>query len=268
MTTFIVQNEGVAARRRVQFSCNSDVDGSTQAGLTFSGSELQVAKNSPTYANAANIGTVSGGGAGAQGVYEYEFGPAEVDTFGYLNLKLNKVGTIPRVFSFQVVAFNLYDPVRGGLTALPAANAEAAGGLFTRGTGPGQINQDTNGRLDTRTVSMVASTVTAAAIATDAVNEIADQVWDEALSGHLSAGSTGLALFLSKGLSQCNYVLDQTSFGGDGMMIEGRIRIFADAAGASAATQGGSGQGEIASFSVSASGSTPGQLQLYKVVQQ
>lgn len=100
------------------------------------------------------------------------------------------------------------------------------------------------------------------------VGAIADQVWDEALSGHFTAGSTGLALFLSKGLSQCNYVLDQTTFDGDGMMTGGRIRIFADAAGANSATQGGSGQGEVAAFLVSASGSTPGQLQLYKVVQQ
>lgn len=97
---------------------------------------------------------------------------------------------------------------------------------------------------------------------------IADQVWDEALSGHLSAGSTGLALFLSKGLAQCNYVLDQTTFDSAGMLTAGRIRIFSNAAGASSATQGGSGQGEIASFLITASGATPGQLQLYKVIQQ
>lgn len=40
------------------------------------------------------------------------------------------------------------DLVRLGLTALPNAAAEAAGGLFTRGTGAGQINQDANGRVD------------------------------------------------------------------------------------------------------------------------
>jgi len=36
--------------------------------------------------------------------------------------------------------------------------------------------------------------IEAAALATDAVAKIADQVWDEILSGHLGAGSTGLAL--------------------------------------------------------------------------
>jgi hypothetical protein len=33
-------------------------------------------------------------------------------------------------------------------TALPAVAAEAAGGLFTRGSGAGQINQDNNGEID------------------------------------------------------------------------------------------------------------------------
>jgi hypothetical protein len=48
---------------------------------------------------------------------------------------------------------NLNDSVRAGLTALPNANAEAAGGLYTRGAGAGQINQDANGRVDTNPVA-------------------------------------------------------------------------------------------------------------------
>lgn len=47
-----------------------------------------------------------------------------------------------------LVAVNPYDAVRMGLTALPNAAAAASGGLFTRGTGAGQINQDANGRVD------------------------------------------------------------------------------------------------------------------------
>jgi hypothetical protein len=58
----------------------------------------------------------------------------------------------------QLVSYNPNDSVRMGLTALPNAAAEAAGGLFTRGTGAGQVNQDANGRLD----------VNLAAISTDA----------------------------------------------------------------------------------------------------
>jgi len=46
---------------------------------------------------------------------------------------------------FQV---DLADVVRAGMTALPNAAAEAAGGLFTRGAGAGQLNQQANGQLD------------------------------------------------------------------------------------------------------------------------
>ena len=48
---------------------------------------------------------------------------------------------------------DLNDGVRLGLTALPNAAAEAAGGLYTRGTGAGQINQDAAGRVDGNVVA-------------------------------------------------------------------------------------------------------------------
>jgi hypothetical protein len=68
-----------------------------------------------------------------------------------------------------------YDTPRGlAGTALPNAAAEAAGGLITRGTGAGQVNQDANGRIDVN-VHAAAGTawgsgaITAGAIATDAI---------------------------------------------------------------------------------------------------
>lgn len=48
----------------------------------------------------------------------------------------------------QLVNYDPEDVVRLGLTALPNAAAEAAGGLYTRGSGAGQINQQANGQLD------------------------------------------------------------------------------------------------------------------------
>jgi hypothetical protein len=61
-----------------------------------------------------------------------------------------------------------------------------------------------SGRMDVSVGAMAAGVVTAAAVATgaidadalatDAVAEIADGVWDEALSGHAVSGSTGAAL--------------------------------------------------------------------------
>jgi hypothetical protein len=51
-----------------------------------------------------------------------------------------------------------------------------------------------SGRMDASVGAMAANTLTASALATDAVSEIAGGVWDEAIAGHLSAGSTGAAL--------------------------------------------------------------------------
>ena len=49
---------------------------------------------------------------------------------------------------FRLVAYDELDATRLGLGALPNAAAEAAGGLYTRGTGAGQINQPANGLVD------------------------------------------------------------------------------------------------------------------------
>lgn len=63
--------------------------------------------------------------------------------------------------SFQLVSINLQDAVRGGMTALPNANAQSSGGLFTMGTGAGQINQANNGQIDVNSVRLSGTTQTA-----------------------------------------------------------------------------------------------------------
>lgn len=81
----------------------------------------------------------------------------------------------------RLIGINLEDAVRGGLTALPNANAEAAGGLYTRGSGAGQIAQDANGRVN----------VNVAAIETaDPSDTIRDAVVDDATRIDASALNT------------------------------------------------------------------------------
>lgn len=55
---------------------------------------------------------------------------------------------------------DLSDVVRLGLTALPNAAAEAAGGLFTRGTGAGQINQEANGYISVNLKAILGTALT------------------------------------------------------------------------------------------------------------
>jgi hypothetical protein len=67
----------------------------------------------------------------------------------------------PVVLEIQLVNYDPDDGVRMGLTALPNAAAEAAGGLYTRGSGAGQINQPANGQIDANTVKVGGTTQTA-----------------------------------------------------------------------------------------------------------
>jgi hypothetical protein len=67
----------------------------------------------------------------------------------------------------RLVDYSLEDSVRMGMTALPNAAAEAAGGLYTRGTGAGQINQPANGMADgnvVRWLGTAAATPTVAGV--------------------------------------------------------------------------------------------------------
>ena len=57
-------------------------------------------------------------------------------------------GMVVLPVNIHLTDMDLNDAVRAGLTALPNAAAEAAGGLFTRGSGAGQINQNANGEID------------------------------------------------------------------------------------------------------------------------
>lgn len=69
----------------------------------------------------------------------------------------------PCVFEIELTAVDNQDAVRMALTALPNAAAEAAGGLYTRGSGAGQITQPSNGLISTNATQFAGQTITAAA---------------------------------------------------------------------------------------------------------
>ena len=145
----IKQSEATASLRRWYFVCVDDTDGKTpETGLTFTSGELQLSKAGGAFANFAGTATEL-----SDGMYMYEATTTEVNTFGIIGFKVEKTGVrLANYAPAYVVAYNPYDSVRLGLTALPNAAAEAAGGLYTRGTGAGQINQPANGMVDVNAV--------------------------------------------------------------------------------------------------------------------
>ena len=98
----------------------------------------------PSAAGKVRIGTVANQ---RTGVYELHF---HNDLFATgaetLTITLGGASNMAEL----PIEVQLSDPVRGlgGPTALPNAAAEAAGGLYTRGSGAGQINQANNGEID------------------------------------------------------------------------------------------------------------------------
>lgn len=97
----------------------------------------------------------------SSGVYSLAGNATDSNTLGSLTILATATGCDPYLVEYTVVPYNPFDAVRLGLTALPNAAAEAAGGLYTRGTGAGQINQPANGRIDVNTIALSGTTQTA-----------------------------------------------------------------------------------------------------------
>lgn len=139
-------------------------DGTPLTGLTFNSSGLSAYYWRPggtataiTLATLANAqaawssgGFVAVDGTNMPGLYRFDIPNAVlasgVDTC-YVMLK-GATDMEPVPIEVQLTGINVNDATRGGMSALPNAAAEALGGLFTRGSGAGQINQDANGRID------------------------------------------------------------------------------------------------------------------------
>jgi len=78
---------------------------------------------------------------------------------------------------------------------------------------------------------------------------VANAVWDAMQADHTLAGSFGLLLQRIVALQKENYYIDNMTYNTQGLMLTGRIRLFATKAAAVAATAGGTGEGEFATYS-------------------
>lgn len=250
MAKYQVKRGATSVMMRVFIQSNAVTTGAGLTGLTTASTNLQISmirelSSTPEVYSGADFETITTCGTYAAptastnirfkaidgtnlpGWYELQFHNSANQGFGsgdaskYVNIFIFEASTTalnlaPLSIEVELVAVDNQDAVRGGMTALPNANAEAAGGLFTRGTGAGQINQTNNGEIDVNatrlsgdataadnaeaffdgtgyagtnnviptvttvtTVSgLAADSVTASALAADAANEIADALLD------------------------------------------------------------------------------------------
>jgi hypothetical protein len=158
-------------------SASTTADGKTglafnTSGLTCYGKLSGAAPAAITLATlaATNSAWSSGGfkendATNMKGSYRFDIPNAYLTGAKSSQIVFQHSAIVTKEIEIQIIAADLNDAVRLGLSALPNAAAEGAGGLYTRGSGAGQIAQDANGRINTNVKawsdSAVASTNTA-----------------------------------------------------------------------------------------------------------
>ena len=88
------------------------------------------------------------------------------------------------------------------------------------------------------------------AVSVSNLSSIVNAILDELLSGHAVIGSVGDGIAIAAGLLQGNFFMDQTNNTDPNGQTAARLRIFRTGGAAAAATNGGSGEGEFATFLV------------------
>ena len=110
--------------------------------------------------NAAAFGNPSAGATNAteiaNGWYYVDLSTTDTGTAGPLIVR----GTATGVDDVEI-GYNVVNAHNAGFDGIPGVAAEGAGGLYTRGTGAGQINQDANGRIDVNAKAWVGGTIPA-----------------------------------------------------------------------------------------------------------
>lgn len=166
----------------------------------------------------------------------------------------------PCNLEIQLVAFDPQDTVRLGLTALPNAAAQAAGGLYTRGTGAGQINQPADGQIDVNVEKWNATSVPSEHTAGYPIVTIKDGTGtgeiDTASGVVLAKDHTGAALATASALATVQADTDDiqtrlpAALTGDGNIKADALRIGGTAQtgrdiGASVLLSSGTGTGQL-----------------------
>jgi len=118
-----VKDEATAARRRFPIYLVDATDGITPE-TGEEGGQPQVSKNGGAWGNTSATLTAIGNGA-----YYVELTAGELDTAGNIQVRYKSAATAEFNAPADVTVLNVHDAVRAGLTALPNAAADAAGGL-------------------------------------------------------------------------------------------------------------------------------------------
>lgn len=233
------QSEATAAQRTWVFYLSNAVDGTPATGKTLATTDFKISKAGGAFGNA--VGTIT---EISLGWYKIVFDVGDLDTIGALACELSgEAGVDTLHVTHQVTLFDLNSATVALATGGIAAATFAAGAIDAAA-----IATDAIGALE---------------LAAGAAGEIADAVWDEALSGHVATGSAGLAAQLAAAGNAGNMRIDTVTYDAVGMMTAARLRLFDTAAHAEASTSGGSAEtGTVGTWTIAVSGAN-GRMSSY-----
>lgn len=185
------------------------------------------------------------------GLYRLDIPNAALASGRFSNIHLQGAANMaPCVIEIELTGWDNQDGVRGGMTALPNAAAEAAGGLYTRGTGAGQINQTNNGQIDANAARLGGTTCTGRDIGASVLLSSGTGTGQVTLtSGRVNADITHIAAS-AVSTSTAQLGVNVVNFGGSaGTFASGRPEVNTTHA---AGTAWGSGAITAASIAASA----------------
>ena len=157
--------------RAVTVRIIDSTDGTPETGVVYNTSGIDLwyrregaAKTSITEATLAALTTAHSDGGFlhiSDGVYRLDLPDAAFATgANHVDFGGTVTGMVVLGGRVRLVDYDPEDTVRLGLTSLPNAAAEAAGGLYTRGSGAGQLSQSANGELGVATLAKTLTTYT------------------------------------------------------------------------------------------------------------
>lgn len=159
---------GVARHIYVPIVKRAVVDFAVGADWTPAAGDCKISKDGGAAANVTNLPTAITMGNTA--MWDFSLTATEMEAAQVVVMVADSATKVVEDQSFLIETYgnasgqhavDLDDGVRAGLTALPNAAAEAAGGLYTRGSGAGQINQPANGMIDANVVRNAGSAIVA-----------------------------------------------------------------------------------------------------------
>ena len=149
-----------------------DTDGKTaETALTLTQADIRLSKNAGTYAQKSDTGSAS---HMELGHYACSLNTTDTNTLGRLRIAVHETGALPVWIDYLILPANVYDSLIS-TDKLQVHAVEIDNDLITA-------------------AAIADNAITSDQLATTAAAEIADAVWDEAISTHTTTGTTGKAL--------------------------------------------------------------------------